>query len=284
MKRKIVVGIDVGGSTTKIGGFDVTSGEPVLMEPLFVHATDPITSIYGAFGKFTDSNGLDLGDIEKVMITGVGASYVTRPIYALPCSVVPEFRSIGLGGLYLSGLQRALTVSMGTGTALVLSEQGKEPEHLGGTGVGGGTLLGLSKKLLDMDTVGHISALAEDGDLSKIDLRVNDMSDAPASGRLSDTMTASNFGNISDLANKSDIALGIINLVFETIGMVSVFAARNHGIRDVVLTGNMTTVPQAKGIFDGLNSLFDMNFMILEKSQFGTVIGAALAGVNENLS
>lgn len=283
MNKKIVIGIDVGGSTTKIGGFDVTGGEPTLMEPLFVHATDPITSIYGAFGKFTDTNSLDLEDIVKVMITGVGASYVTRPIYALPCSVVPEFRSIGLGGLYLSGLQRAITVSMGTGTALVLSEVGKEPEHLGGTGVGGGTLLGLSKKLLDMDTVGHISALAADGDLSKIDLRVNDMSDAPASGRLSDTMTASNFGNISDLANKSDIALGIINLVFETIGMVSVFAARNHGIRDVVLTGNMTTVPQAKAIFDGLNALFDMNFMILEKSQFGTVIGAALAGVKELL-
>lgn len=283
MNKRIVVGIDVGGSTTKIGGFDVSGSEPTLMEPLFVHATDPITSIYGAFGKFTDTNSLDLEDIVKVMITGVGASYVTRPIYALPCSVVPEFRSIGLGGLYLSGLKRAITVSMGTGTALVLSEVGKEPEHLGGTGVGGGTLLGLSKKLLDMDTVDHIAALAADGDLSKIDLRVNDMSDAPASGRLSDTMTASNFGNISDLADKADIALGIINLVFETIGMVSVFAARNHGIRDVVLTGNMTTVPQAKAIFDGLNSLFDMNFMILEKSQFGTVIGAALAGVKELL-
>lgn len=281
MNKRIVIGIDVGGSTTKIGGFDVTSSSPVLMEPLFVHATDPITSMYGAFGKFTDTNGLDLEDIEKVMITGVGASYVTRPIYALPCSVVPEFRSIGLGGLYLSGLERALIVSMGTGTALVLSESGKEPEHLGGTGVGGGTLLGLSKKLLDMDTVGHIADLAKEGDLSKIDLRVNDMTAAPSSGRLSDTMTASNFGNISDLADRADIALGIINLVFETIGMVSVFAARNHGIRDIVLTGNMTTVPQAKAIFEGLNALFDMNFMILDKSQFGTVIGAALAGVNE---
>ena len=114
MDKKIVVGIDVGGSTTKIGGFDISGDVPVMMEPLFVHATDPITSIYGAFGKFTDSNGLDLENIEKVMITGVGASHVTRPIYALPCSVVPEFRCIGLGGLYLSGLDRAITVSMGT--------------------------------------------------------------------------------------------------------------------------------------------------------------------------
>ena len=249
------------------------------MAPLFVHATDPITSIYGAFGKFTDSNGLELSDIEKVMITGVGSSHVSRPLYSLPCETVPEFRCIGLGGLYLSGLDRAITVSMGTGTALVLSERGREPEHLGGTGVGGGTLIGLSKKLLDMDTVAHITELAEDGDLSRVDLRINDISSSPT-GRLTETMTASNFGNISDLATKSDIALGIINLVFETIGMVSIFAARNHSIRDIVLTGNMTGVKQAKAIFSGLNSLFDMNFIIPEMSRFGTVIGAALSGID----
>ena len=208
MSRKIVVGIDIGGSTTKIGGFDITSGRGELMAPLFVHATDPITSIYGAFGKFTDSNGLELSDIEKVMITGVGSSHVSRPLYSLPCETVPEFRCIGLGGLYLSGLDRAITVSMGTGTALVLSERGREPEHLGGTGVGGGTLIGLSKKLLDMDTVTHITELAEDGDLSRVDLRINDISSSPA-GRLTETMTASNFVNISYFATKSYMALVI---------------------------------------------------------------------------
>ena len=278
MNRRIVVGIDVGGSTTKIGGFDVSGGAPELIEPLFVRAADPITSVYGAFGKFTDTNALDLSDISRVMVTGVGASHMTRPIYSLPCEIVPEFRCIGLGGLYLSGLDRAIVVSLGTGTALVLSERGREPEHLGGTGVGGGTVVGLSKKLLEMDTIDHIAALAEDGDLSKVDLRINDISAANV-GRLTETMTASNFGNLSDLATKADVALGIINMVFETVGMVSMFAARNHGIRDVVLTGNMTTVPQAKPIFGGLNAMFDMNFIIPDRSQFGPVIGAALAGV-----
>ena len=278
MNKRIVVGIDVGGSTTKIGGFDVSSGTPELIEPLFVRAADPITSVYGAFGKFTDVNALDLADICRVMVTGVGSSHMTRPIYSLPCEIVPEFRCIGLGGLYLSGLERAIVVSLGTGTALVLSERGKEPEHLGGTGVGGGTLVGLSKKLLDMDTIDHIAELAKDGDLSRVDLRINDISAANV-GRLTETMTASNFGNVSDLATKADIALGIINMVFETVGMVSMFAGRNHGIRDIVLTGNMTTVPQAKPIFTGLNAMFDMNFIIPERSQFGPVIGAALSGV-----
>ena len=47
----VVVGIDIGGSTTKIVGFDEKKN---LIHPMFVTADDPITSIYGAFGKFTD--------------------------------------------------------------------------------------------------------------------------------------------------------------------------------------------------------------------------------------
>ena len=278
MSSRVIIGIDVGGSTTKIGGFDLTDGRRKLIEPLFVRATDPITSIYGAFGKFTDQNNLALSDIEKVMITGVGSSYVTKPIYSLPCEVTEEFRCIGLGGLYLSGLDRAIVASLGTGTALVHARRGNKPEYLGGTGVGGGTLLGLSKKMLGMDNIEHIENLAKDGNLSHIDLKINDLTKADIVPGFSDTMTASNFGNVSDIATKADIALGVINLVFETIGMVSVFAARNHGLRDVVLTGNLTTVERAPEVFGTLNKMFDMNFIIPKRSQFGTVIGAALSG------
>ncbi len=281
MSKRIVVGIDVGGSSTKICGFDITdeAAEPVLMQPMFVRATDPITSVYGAFGKFVEENSLELDDISRVMITGVGSSFMSRPIYSLPCEIVPEFRCIGFGGLYLSGLDRAIVVSMGTGTALVHAECDKEPVHLGGTGVGGGTLVGLSKKLLGMDTVEHIEELAAGGDLSKIDLKIDDISKVSITPNLTERMTASNFGNISDIASREDIALGIINMVFETIAMVSRFAAQGHGIRDIVLTGNLTAMRQAPTVFGSLNTMFDLNFIIPDRSQFGPVIGAALAGI-----
>ena len=134
---RTVIGIDVGGSTTKIVGIR-TEGEKVeLIEPILVRATDAVTSVYGAFGKFTMQNNLELTDIDRVLMTGVGSSYVQKPMYSLRCDSVPEFRAIGLGGLYLSGLSRAIVVSMGTGTALVYAEEGKDPKHLGGTGVGG---------------------------------------------------------------------------------------------------------------------------------------------------
>lgn len=272
----VVIGIDVGGSTTKIVGFDKTGDKDKLIEPIFVRATDPITALYGAFGKFTDKNGIELSDIDVVKVTGVGASKLTKPIYGLDCVSVPEFDCIGLGGLYLSGLDEAIVVSLGTGTALIHARRGEAMEYLGGTGVGGGTLIGLSQQMLGLSDINHIEELAKEGDLNNVDWRIRHLVDKTLLPGAPDMLTASNFGNVSEIATKADVALGIVNMVFETIAMVARFAAKSYGLRDIVLTGNLTTLEQAPAIFSGLNAMFDLNFMIPENSQFGTVIGAAL--------
>ena len=276
---KTVIGIDVGGSTTKIVGFKYEGGNRSLISPICVQATDPVTSIYGAFGKFTLENGLKLNEINKVMITGGGASYMSEPIYSLDCQPVPEFDSIGLGGLYLSGLDEAIVVSMGTGTALVYAKkegEGVSTKYLGGTGVGGGTLIGLSRKMIGVDTIDHIEQLCEGGDLNKIDLRIKDISKNQAYKGVNEDLTASNFGKLSDLADQNDIALGIANMVSETIAMISIFAARSYGIKNVILIGNLTSIKAIRNTFKGLEDSFDINFVIPEMAQFGTVIGAAL--------
>ncbi len=273
---KVVIGIDVGGSTTKIVGFDRTGSESRLIKPLFVQATDPITSIYGAFGKFMSENDLGLSDVEKVLTTGVGSSYITKPIYSLPHGEVSEFDSIGRGGLYLSGLDEAIVVSMGTGTAIVHAAKNKKSRYLGGTGVGGGTLTGLAKGMLGLDSVDHIFELAKEGDISKVDLRICDITHG-AKETLPYDMTAANFGKLSDMATKNDIALGLVNMVFETIGMMSIFAARSCSVKDIVLTGNLSVSDAAREEFSRLSDMFGVNFIIPENSQFATVIGTALA-------
>lgn len=276
---RTVIGIDVGGSTTKIVGFKYNNGKRELIAPQYVRATDPVTSIYGAFGKFTLENGLKLDKIDKVMVTGAGASYMSEPIYSLDCVSVPEFECIGRGGLYLSGLDEAIVASLGTGTALIYAHKEGDnvrTEYLGGTGVGGGTLIGLSRKMLGVDTIEHIEQLCEGGDLDKIDLRIKDISVNHTYKGVNDELTASNFGKLSDLANKHDIALGIANMVTETIGMMAIFAARNYKLKDIILTGNLTAIKPITETFLNLGKIFGVNFIIPENSQFGTVIGAAL--------
>ena len=88
-------------------------------------------------------------------------------------------------------------------------------------------------------------------------------------------LTVSNFGKVSDIATNEDIALGVANMVAETIAMVAVFAARGCGVKDVVLTGNLSTIAPIRKTFESLDQ-FGVNFIIPENAQFGTVIGAAL--------
>ena len=60
----VIIGIDVGGSTTKIVGLRKDGDKVSLIKPQLVRANDPITATYGAFGKFTDENDLKISDIE----------------------------------------------------------------------------------------------------------------------------------------------------------------------------------------------------------------------------
>lgn len=164
---------------------------------------------------------------------------------------------------------------MGTGTTFVMADK-SSVKHIGGTGVGGGTLLGLSNTMLNMRDFKDIIKIAESGNLSNVDLSVGDMID-DLTHTLPLHATASNFGKASDLASKADRALGIINMVFQTIGVMAVFAARIYNIDDVVLTGNLVNVPQAKEIFKLVADMFHVKFHIPPKAEFSTAVGAAIS-------
>ena len=264
------VGIDIGGSTTKIVG--LTGGKTV--SPLMVRASDPMTSAYGAFGKFLTLNSLAISDIDKVHFTGVGSSHLTGNIYGLPTHKIDEFMAIGLGGRYLSGEQNCIVVSMGTGTAFV-SVRGDGIRHLGGTGVGGGTLLGLAHKMLGISGFAALMELAGRGDLANVDLTIGDITRSQLSN-MQNTTTAANFGKLSDMASPADTALGIVNLVLQTIGMLGVFAARAEGMDTAVLTGNLSKLDPAREIFDQFEALFGVKFIIPTDADFATATGAAI--------
>lgn len=280
---RTIIGIDIGGSTTKIVGFHSQNGKNELIAPMLVTAADAITSVYGAFGKFTMENGLRLNEIDRVLMTGVGSSFIKEPLFSLNCEKVSEFACVGSGGLYLSGLDEAIVVSMGTGTAIMYAKKDgnkTQTTYLGGTGVGGGTLVGLSKKIMGVDTIEHIQTLCEGGNLDNVDLKIKDMS-KDGSIQINRELTASNFGKLSDMATNEDLALGIANMVAETIAMLAVFAARSYNIKTVVLTGNLTAIKAVNDVFAGLEAHFGIKFVTPELSQFATVIGAALYDIEK---
>jgi type II pantothenate kinase len=271
-----IIGIDIGGSTTKIVGFNLGS----IFSPMLVKANDPIASVYGALGKFLDMNELALNDIERIMVTGVGSSFISSRLFGIPTGKVDEFLSIGKGGLFMSGLSNAVIVSMGTGTAFIKADS-NGVRHIGGSGVGGGTLLGLSNRMLNVRGFNDLICTASAGSLSHVDLTIGDLTHDKLEGLPSDS-TASNFGNLSDLATKEDVALGIINLVFQTVGMIAIFAARIDNTKDIVLTGNLTNVPHGHRIFDQLGDLFKLTFHTPINAEYATAAGAAISYMEGN--
>lgn len=267
----IVIGIDVGGSTTKIVGLN----EGEIISPMFITATDPVSSLFGAFGKYIYSNNISLSDIEHVMITGVGSAYVEGNIYGLPTTKADEFQSDGLGAHFGSKLDKLIVVSMGTGTTLIQVE-GDNIRYLGGLGMGGGTLMGLSSLLLKTTNIDTIQELAERGNVKNVNLQIEDICKNDLEG-LPLHATASLFGKVANShACDEDIAIGIYYLVIQTIGCAAVLSALNSGIKDIVPIGNLAQIPQCRIIFKMIEDLYKVRFHIPEHAEFRTAIGAAL--------
>ena len=267
----IVIGIDVGISTTKIVG--IKNGK--VSAPIRITAADPITSLYGAFGKYLHDNDIDLNDVEQVMLTGVGAAYIDQPIYGLPTAKSQEFIADGLGARFESKLDHTIVVSMGTGTSFVLCD-GNEMRHIGGIGVGGGTLAGLSRLLLNTSDIKAVSALAMQGNTKNVHLLIGDISAEPLPNLPMDA-TASILAKAQSDAAKEDVAAGIISMVLQTIGSAAWLSSRGSDIRDFVLIGNLTLLPQCKDVFPPLEKLYNIRYHIPKYSQYCTAIGAALS-------
>lgn len=269
--KKIVIGIDVGISTTKIVGIDEKG---MVISPIRIKATDPITSLYGAFGKYLHDNKIKLDEVEHVMLTGVGAAYIDEHIYGLPTSKSEEFIADGLGAKYESKLDRMIVVSMGTGTSLVKCD-GESIKHIGGIGIGGGTLAGLSRIMLKTDDIKQITNLAKDGDVSKINLLIKDISAKPLPG-LPMNAVASLFSNAKTNASREDIAKGLIWMVLQCIGSATILSSLESGIKDFVLIGNLSLLPLCREVYPAMEKVYGVRFHVPKYSEFCTAIGAAL--------
>jgi pantothenate kinase len=147
--------------------------------------------------------------------------------------------------------------------------------------VGGGTLAGLSSLTTGVHQYALIRKLCQDGDLSHIDLTMADLSREQV-GDLPPEATAANFAKVADDATPSDKMLGIVNLVLQSIGTMSVLACKCCGTDTVVLTGALTMLPPARETFELFKQLYHVNFIIPENATFATAIGAALYSVREN--
>jgi type II pantothenate kinase len=291
----VIIGIDIGSTTTKAVSVEVAPfrGGPErdgpergkngevrrIIRKIKTHADDVVTSATGAFGKIIVENNIRMADIERIIITGAGASKLNGDLFGIPTEKVDEIRAIGLGGMFQAGRENIIIANIGTGTAIIDARR-DSIVHVGGSGVGGGTIQGLAKKLLPTSRFNGVMELASRGDLSRVDLRLEDIMDMDLSF-LNRESTASNFGKMLDSATNEDIALGIINMVYQVIGMVSVFAAKSRNTDSVIVTGNGSDNPLGKKVLAEITGMYHIQFEYPEDAAYTTAIGAGLSRLQE---
>ncbi|MFC0211632.1 type II pantothenate kinase [Paenibacillus chartarius] len=158
---------------------------------------------------------------------------------------VPEFEATCTGARWLlqrqgRSMERFLLTNVGTGTSIhYVTQDGHE--RVGGTGVGGGTIIGLSALLGWRDgSYEDLVTAALDGDRSRVDLKVSHIY-AGVTPPIPGDLTASNFGNVrrqSEPVGIEDALASVVGLVGETVTTVSVHAARERGTADIIYIGS----------------------------------------------
>jgi type II pantothenate kinase len=226
----------------------------------------------------------DVGDLNPrlIAVTGGGAQSFPSEIRGIPTRKVQEFEAWTAGAPVLASLDglelpaRYLLVSLGTGTS-VLAVDGEGGRRIGGTALGGGTLLGLSELLLGVESFEKLAELAARGDRRPVDLLVGDI--YPSGGiPLPPDLTASNFAKLES-RRPEDLARAIMGLVGENVALICGGLARETDADGILYCGStLCGNPALEEILAQVNGMMGKQSHFLEKGAYCGAVGAAVLG------
>lgn len=229
------------------------------------------------------AGGVDIATLTRLSVTGGRHRVLPRRIGELPLSSVDEITSIGRGGQALALTADdapdtpVLVVSAGSGTAIITA-RGSKYAHITGTGVGGGTLLGLGRLLLQTGDAEEIDALARRGDRNGADLSLRDVISGPI-GNLPPDATAVNFGKLAregHTASREDLAAALVTLVGQVIAITAINAARAERVDRIVVIGHMTDMQSVRTALDLVGDYYGRKLLLPVDAGYGTALGAML--------
>ena len=256
------IGIDRGASFTDFAVIESGS----LAKTLSIEKRD-WQSIVSAYDRLVDQY-----QTYHTVFTGATAGMPAR--IKKEIQLISEIDAIGFGGSALANYSDCIVVSIGTGTAIVHFSK-REARHVAGTGLGGGTIKGLSSIICGLEDPLEIETRALKGDPSKINLTISDLGYEGLSF-LSSDMTASNFADVKS-DKPEDMAAGILRLVGETVGIIASLCAREFNCPDrIVVVGKVANSQFIRHTIDLVGKLYQTQFTFPEDPGYATVYGAAM--------
>lgn len=277
---KLILGLDAGSSSTKLMAMTEDGTRfivPMRMGPMTDHK-----SFCAALSRFAADNALTEEDFTYVAATGGRATHVGEEILGVPVRRINEINALSAGALRFSSQKKGVVVNMGTGTALVYAEEGKEPRHIFGSAVGGGTLMGLGSRLIGSANYTEITHLASKGNRANADVSIADM-DFGDVDTLDPRMTLSNFGKLrpEDGVEDKDAAAALVNLILEVVGTEAMLACRSVNCDTAIVAGTLADLPGSRETFDLFEKLCGIKFVKAGMPSFVTAAGALLCAMEQ---
>ncbi|MCO5209008.1 MAG: hypothetical protein M9936_04880 [Caldilinea sp.] len=274
----LAAAIDFGISNTDVvvrrGGDLITWSQPYARDP------DP-----ASVRELLATHAVDLDDLARLAVTGGRHRVLPDAIGDTQVVKINEVQAIGRGGQALLGLEgdardtSLMVASCGSGTALIKA-QGDSYAHVSGSAVGGGTMLGLARLILGTMDPLEIEALAAQGDRNGADLSLADVITGPI-GSLPADATAVNFGRLGRRSfhgevSREDLAAALVNLIAQTIALITINAARAQGCEQVVLTGHMVDMSTFREVVGLVGQYYAAELKVVDRPGYATAIGALL--------
>jgi type II pantothenate kinase len=226
---------------------------------------------------------MSVSDFDIVAVTGGHHQILPSRIDSVPIVKVGELIAIGRGGQALaSGTSKMtdeylLVVSAGSGTAMVSAHE-QNYQHITGTGVGGGTLVGLGSLILNVSDAVEIEQLARVGNPNGADLALRDLVTGPI-GTLPVDATAVNFGRVARLdtrPSQEDLAAALVNMIGQIIATLATNAAHAAALNRGIVTGHLTDMETMRETIARVGSFFGFPLETCGGAGYATALGALL--------
>ncbi|MEI5907299.1 type II pantothenate kinase [Bacillus spongiae] len=172
-----------------------------------------------------------------------------------------------------------ILANIGTGTSIHHIVDGKQ-ERIGGTGVGGGTLMGLAYLLSGIADYNQLVQTAAKGKRDGVDITVKDIFEG-ITPPIPENLTASNFGNVHRFMDRKpsepDILASIIGLIAETVVTICCQAAHRFDTNSIVYIGStFRSNLLLKEMIEEYTIMKEKKPIFLEDGEFSGAVGALL--------
>ena len=276
--KKYILSIDFGSSIIKYLIMDVSKDDFKIV------ALDNKVNfdIHNIIDYLINEYNISNDDIEAVLLTGGRSSFIDLNKYKeLNIKNVPEFTAASFGALLLSKQDRGIIVNLGTGTTFLYSDLNLI-KHIGGTAIGGGTIIALAKLLYKIENYDDLISFIKKGNRNNVDINIEDISKTNI-GDLNASITASNLGAIiNDIKeyNEHDVMSGIVNMIVQNIGLLTKEIKTNTEYRlnisniPIILIGGLIADSHILKYFDDIFSYTNLKYLVPDYSRYAVCIGA----------